>query len=80
MELEEKERLGWERMSWEGPALVDGSWPCPWSVVAVPGCHQAVLVGGEAVQGFGTGHSDVSVPMPRPCSVPLMTSRQLNWN
>lgn len=51
MELEEKERLGQERMSWEGPAVVDGSWPCPWSMAPVPGCHQAVLVGGEAHAG-----------------------------
>lgn len=49
MELEEKECLGQERMSWEGPALVDGS--CPWSMAPVPGCHQAVLVGGEAHAG-----------------------------
>lgn len=49
VELEEKEHLSQERMSREGPALADGSWPCPWSMV---GCHQALLVGGEAQAGL----------------------------
>lgn len=49
MELEEKERLGREGMSQEGQALADGS--CPWSVAPVPGCHQALVVGGEARAG-----------------------------
>lgn len=74
MGLEEKEHLGRERMSQEGPVPVPDQWFL--SLVVTKLCWWEE----KHTQGFGTGHTNVMVPTPGPCSVPLMTSRQLNWN